>query len=246
MITRRDALKTISLGTISAALAESVPGTTAWANIQAPAAAAARPPAYAGAHKVKDLPYAPSKLKGLDEVMITNHHGKNYSGTVTTLNKIEEQLASFTKDTPPFVRQGLKRAQIIAANSVIFHEHYFDNLGGDGKPGGKVADLIKANWGSVENWDAEFRGTGASLGGGSGWVILTYSLVDGSLYNIWQADHSNSFALGRPLLAMDMYEHAYQRQFGPVVPEYIKAFMENVNWDVVNKRLEQVATLKLG
>jgi superoxide dismutase, Fe-Mn family len=241
MVTRRDALKTLTLGTVSAALAESIPGTTAWANIQSP-----RPPAYAGTHKVKDLPYPPSKLKGLDEVMITNHHAKNYAGTVGSLNKVEEQLASFTKDTPPFVRAGLKQRQTLFANSVILHEHYFDNLGGDGKASGKAADLIKTNWGSVEDWEAEFRGTGASLAGGSGWVVLTYSLVDGSLHNIFQADHTNNFALGRPLLAMDMYEHAYQRQFGPVVADYIKAFMENVNWDVVNKRLEQVASIKLG
>jgi len=241
MVTRRDAMKAITLGTVGAAVAESLPGTTAWANIQE-----ARPPAYAGAHKAKDLPYPPSKLKGFDEVLITNHHAKNYTGTVGKLNKIEESLAALNKDTPVFVRAGLKREQIIAANSVILHEHYFDNLGGDGKPAGKIADLIKTSWGSVENWDQEFRGTGAALGGGSGWVVLTYSLVDGTLHNIWQADHSNNFALGRPLLAMDMYEHAYQRQFGPVVADYIKVFMDNVNWEVVNKRLAQVASIKLG
>lgn len=243
---RRDAMKAISLGSVTAALTEAIPGTTAWANIQGAAPAANLPPAFAGTHKVKDLPYAPSKLKGLDEVMITNHHGKNYAGTVAKLNNIEKALGAMNKDTPAFVRAGMKREQIIAANSVILHEHYFDNMGGDGKPAGKIADLIKTHWGSLENWDQEFRGTGAALAGGSGWVVLTYSLVDGSLHNIWQADHSNNFALGRPLLAMDMYEHAYQRQFGPVVADYIKAFMDNVNWEVVNKRLEQVAAIKLG
>src|SRR5262249_15151204 len=96
MLTRRNALKTLALGTVTAAIAEVVPGTRAWANIDqapAPQAAPPRPPAYAGAHKVKDLPYPPSKLKGLDEIMITNHHAKNYTGTVGTLNKVEEQLA---------------------------------------------------------------------------------------------------------------------------------------------------------
>ncbi|MEW6733423.1 MAG: Fe-Mn family superoxide dismutase [Acidobacteriota bacterium] len=246
MVTRRDAMKAITLGTVGVALSENVPGATAWANIEQGNAASNKPPAFAGAHKVKDLPYQPSKLKGLDEVMITNHHAKNYAGTVAKLNSIEGKLAEMNKDTPPFVRAGMKREQIIAANSVILHEHYFDNLGGDGKIAGKIADLIKTHWGSVEVWDQEFRGTGAALGGGSGWVVLTYSLIDGSLHNIWQADHSVNYALGRPLLAMDMYEHAYQRQFGPVVADYIKAFMENVNWDVVNKRLEQVANIKLG
>jgi superoxide dismutase, Fe-Mn family len=236
MTTRRDIMKAITLGTVGAAIAESVPEVSGWTTIQD-----ALPPAYAGTRKVKDLPYAPSKLKGLDEVMMTNHHAKNYTGTVGAVNKLEQTL-----DTPPFVRAGLKRRQIIMMNSVILHEHYFDNLGGDGKTAGKVADAIKASWGSVENWEAEFRGTGASLAGGSGWVVLTYSLVDGSLHNIAQDDHSVNYAMGRPLLAMDMYEHAYQRQFGPVVADYIKAFMENVNWEIVNKRLEQVASIKLG
>lgn len=241
MVTRRDIMKAITLGTVGAAIAESVPEVSGWTTIQD-----ALPPAYAGTRKVKDLPYPPSKLKGLDEVMMTNHHAKNYTGTVGAINKLEQTLATLNKDTPPFVRAGLKRRQIIMMNSVILHEHYFDNLGGDGKASGKVADAIKANWGSVENWEAEFRGTGASLAGGSGWVVLTYSLVDGSLHNIAQDDHSVNYALGRPLLAMDMYEHAYQKQFGPVVADYIKAFMENVNWDVINKRLEQVASIKLG
>lgn len=248
MVTRRDAMKAITLGTVTAAIAEVVPGVDAWAKVVDPVAGAVQanlPPAYAGTHKVKDLPYPPSK-SGFDEVLITNHHGKNYTGTVGKLNKIEQQLATLNKDTPVFVRAGLKREQIIAANSVILHEHYFDNLGGNGKIGGKVGDMIKASWGSPEAWQEEFTATGAALGGGSGWVILTYSLVDGSLHNMWQADHSNSFALGRPLLAMDMYEHAYQKQFGPATGDYVKAFMAAVNWDVVNKRLEQVAAIKLG
>ncbi|MBL8148734.1 MAG: superoxide dismutase [Blastocatellia bacterium] len=239
-------MKTLTVGTVGVALSEAIPGTTAWANIQGQAAAPSRPPAFAGAHKPKPLPYDPAKLKNLDAVMITNHHGKNYTGTVGKLNKIEENLASLTKDSAPFVRAGLKREQIIAANSVILHEHYFDNLGGDGKPAGKVVDAIKANWGTVEAWEVEFRGTGASLAGGSGWVVLTYSLIDGSLHNIWQADHSVNYALGRPLLAMDMYEHSYQRQFGPDVPSYVAAFMDNVNWEVVNKRFEQVAKITFG
>ncbi len=241
MISRRDVMKAITLGAVGATVAENIPEVRAWAAIDDPL-----PPAYAGTRKVKDLPFQPSKLKGFDEVMITNHHAKNYTGTVGAVNKLEQTLATLNKDTPPFVRAGLKRRQIIMANSVILHEHYFDNLGGEGKVAGKVADAIKANWGSVEKWEEEFRATGASLAGGSGWVVLTCSLVDGSLHNIAQDDHSVNYAMGRPLLAMDMYEHAYQRQFGPVVADYIKAFMENVNWEVVNKRFEQVASLKLG
>ncbi len=164
---------------------------------------------------------------------------------MTKLNKIEEQLATLNKSTPAFARGSLKREQIIAANSLILHEHYFENLGGDGKATGKIVDQLKLNWGSVESWQEEFTETGAALAGGSGWVVLSYSLHDGVLHNFWQSDHSVNYALGRPLLVMDMYEHAYQHQFGPNAAEYIKTFIENVNWDIVNKRLEQAESIKL-
>ena len=86
MITRRDVMKAITLGTVGAAVAESVPEVSAWSNIDDPL-----PPAYAGTRKVKELPYAPNKLQGLDEVMITNHHAKNYTGTVAAINKLEQK-----------------------------------------------------------------------------------------------------------------------------------------------------------
>ncbi|MCS6885104.1 MAG: Fe-Mn family superoxide dismutase [Acidobacteriota bacterium] len=237
---RRQVIQAMAVGSMAALIGSN---TLAMSNEEKPAA---RPPAFAGTHKVKPLPYNPVKLRGLDETMINNHHSKNYAGTVAKLNKIEEALATLSKDAPAFVRAGLKREQLIAANSVILHEHYFDNLGGDGKPSGKIVELIKHHWGSWEVWEADFRGTGLALGGGSGWVVLTYSLVDGAPQTVWQADHTNSYAMGRPLLVMDMYEHSYQRQFGPAVAEYIDSFMANVNWDIVNYRLEQVEKLKLG
>jgi Fe-Mn family superoxide dismutase len=133
---------------------------------------------------------------------------------------------------------GLKREEAHRAGSVILHEYYFGNLGGDGKSGGKVLDLIKQGFGSFENWEAEFRRTAAALGGGSGWVMLSFNLYNGELHNYWAWDHMHNAPMGRPLLVLDMYEHAYHMDYGAAAAKYIDAFVLNVNWEEVNRRAE--------
>ncbi|HEY6120975.1 MAG TPA: Fe-Mn family superoxide dismutase, partial [Pyrinomonadaceae bacterium] len=123
--------------------------------------------------------------------------------------------------------------------SVVLHENYFANLGGDGRASGKVADLIKQWFGSYEQWEMEFKKTANALGGGSGWVILSYNLHTGELHNYWAWDHMHTAAMGYPLLVLDMYEHAYQMDYGAAAAKYIDAFMQNVNWDEVNRRTEE-------
>jgi Fe-Mn family superoxide dismutase len=69
-----------------------------------------------------------------------------------------------------------------------------------------------------------------ALGGGSGWVLLTYSPHDKRLVNTWGADHTMTLANGRPILALDMYEHAYHMDYGAKAASYIDAFMQNIKW----------------
>src|SRR5438132_4012469 len=93
-------------------------------------------PVFAGKHAVAPLPFDPKKLSGLSEKMIVSHHDNNYAGAIKNLNKVEENLASVTKDTPGFVVSGLKERELTFTNSAILHEHYFGNLGGNGKASG--------------------------------------------------------------------------------------------------------------
>jgi superoxide dismutase, Fe-Mn family len=109
-----------------------------------------------------------------------------------------------------------------------------------GRPGGTIANLINAHHGSLADWERDFRLTGMSLGGGSGWVILNYSYRDNVVHNYWSADHTNSLAWGVPLLVMDMYEHAYAMDYGTNASGYIDAFFQNINWDEVDRRAEGV------
>jgi superoxide dismutase, Fe-Mn family len=197
-------------------------------------------PAYKGENQIKPLPFNPAKLPGLSEKLIVSHHQNNYGGAVRRLNQIQQQIGGLPKDAQPYQMGSLKREEIVATNSMILHEFYFGNLGGDGKGGGTVANLINSHYGSHSTWEQDFRRTGMSLGGGSGWVILNYNYRDDAVHNYWAADHTNSLAWGLPLLVMDMYEHAYAMDYGANASGYIDAFFQNINWDEVSRRAEGV------
>src|SRR5262245_880708 len=140
-------------------------------------------PAFRGQHQPKPLPFDPAKLNGLSEKLIRSHWENNYQGAVRALNAVEQRLDSMLKDKdlPPYVYADLKREELVRTGSLVLHEYYFGNLGGDGKPGGDVAKAISQAFGSPEQWDAEFRRTANALAGGSGWVILAYNLHTGGL-----------------------------------------------------------------
>jgi Fe-Mn family superoxide dismutase len=142
-------------------------------------------PAYRGEHQIKPLPFEASKLKGLSEKLVTSHHQNNYGGAVKRLNQIQQQIGSLPKDAAPYQMGSLKREELIATNSMIPHEFYFGNLGGDGKASGTIVDLIKTHYGTYEAWEQDFRLTGMSLGGGSGWVILNYIPHENAVHHYW-------------------------------------------------------------
>jgi Fe-Mn family superoxide dismutase len=191
-----------------------------------------------GGREPKPLPFDPAKLNGLSQKLIRSHWENNYIGSVRTLNVISERLAASMKDPdlPPAVYGGLKREELHRLGSVILHEQYFGNLGGDGKADGDVLNAIKKAYGTYEAWDAEFRRTAMSLAGGSGWCVLTYNFYTNELRNQWAWDHMHGAIGGLPLLALDMYEHSYHMDFGSAAAKYVDAFMRNVNWEEVERR----------
>ena len=182
-------------------------------------------------YQIKPLRCDPTKLKGLSEKLIVSHYENNYGGAVKRLNAISEQLAAldFSK-APVFTINGLKREELIASNSMILHELYFDGLGESSAPGSKLLDAIKKDFGSLERWQAEFSFMGKAQGGGSGWVLLTYSPRDRKLINQWAADHTCNLAGATPILALDMYEHSYHMDYGAKAAAYVDASMNNINW----------------
>src|SRR5882672_99333 len=114
--------------------------------------------AFRGQHQPKLLPFDAAKLKGISEKLIKSHWENNYSGAVKALNVVEQRLASMLteKDLPPYIYGDVKREELVRTGSVVLHEHYFANLGGDGQSSGKVVDLIKQWFGTYEQWETEF------------------------------------------------------------------------------------------
>jgi Fe-Mn family superoxide dismutase len=191
-------------------------------------------------YTVKPLPFDPKAIKGLSEKILTSHYENNYTGAVKRLNAITEQLAGFDYNRAPvFVVNGLKREELIAAISMILHELYFAGLGGESQPGPALADAMARDFGGVERWRAEFVAMGNAEGGGSGWVILAWSPRDKRLINTWAADHTTNLAGGRPVLVLDMYEHAYHMDYGAKAGDYVEAYVKAIRWANADALYEQ-------
>ncbi|HLQ39238.1 MAG TPA: Fe-Mn family superoxide dismutase [Planctomycetota bacterium] len=220
---RRDVLTTFTLGSAAMALPE--------LHRQG---AAGKP----GSHEIKPLPFDPTKLRGLSDKLLVSHHDNNYGGAVKNLNKVEAELANVNKDTAPFLVAGLKERELTFRNSAALHEHYFGNLGGDGKPGGAVEQALAAAHGTLGRWEELFRATAMSLAGGSGWVVLAHDLYRDALVSCWSGGHTQNHAVGLPLLVLDMYEHAFHLDYGAAAAKYVDAFFANVKWEEVNRRFE--------
>jgi Fe-Mn family superoxide dismutase len=188
----------------------------------------------------RPLDFAAGALNGLSERLVASHHANNYSGAVKRLNAIRSQLANLDiASVPAFQLNGLKREELVATNSILLHELYFGSLGGDGQTRMPAMALaLDANFGSVDRWRSEFVAMGKALGGGSGWVLLTFLPRDGSLVNQWAADHTHALAGGIPILALDMYEHAYHMDYGAAAAAYVDAFMVNIDWAQVYERYQ--------
>jgi len=184
-------------------------------------------------------------LNSLSLKLIESHYENNYGGALRRLNAITEKLESLDfAATPGYVINGLKREELIALNSTLLHELYFASLGGDGKPTDAMAGALARDFGSVDRWRAEFVAMGNALAGGSGWVLLVYVPRDRRLVNQYASEHSQAVAGGIPILALDMYEHAYHIDFGANAKAYVDTFMRNVDWKAVQARYEDASKVE--
>jgi Fe-Mn family superoxide dismutase len=193
---------------------------------------------------VRPLLFKPHLLKGLSYRLLTSHYENNYGGALRRLNAIEARLGAVNwASAPVFDINGIKREELIAAGSVILHEIYFDALGGSGgdPPAGlALGEAMERDFGSVAAWRAEFTAMAKAQAGGSGWTALVWSERFGRLVNQWAADHAHALAGGAPILALDMYEHAYHIDFGSRAAAYVDAVMDNLHWERIAARYRRV------
>jgi Fe-Mn family superoxide dismutase len=179
-------------------------------------------------------------MEGFSETLLKNHFTL-YQGYVTNTNKLMDTLAAMLNDgkvgTPEYAE--LKRRMGWEFNGMRLHEYYFENLGGKAAvdKSGKLGKKLAENFGSYENWEKDFRGTGTMRG--IGWVILYQDNVSGKLFNQWINEHDIGHPAGCiPILIMDVFEHAFITDYGLKRADYIEAFFKNINWAVAESRLK--------
>ncbi len=171
-------------------------------------------------------------MPGFSEKLLTDHF-KLYQGYVTNTNTALEKLLGDPSNSEVRRRLGWE------FNGMRLHEYYFENLGGkepvDSAQNARQA--IEQQFGGFENWKKDFLAAGAMRG--IGWVILYKDTQANRLINFWIEEHNaNHLAGGTPLLVMDVFEHAYMRDYGTDRAKYLDAFFQNINWDVVSKRFK--------
>jgi superoxide dismutase, Fe-Mn family len=182
----------------------------------------------------------PWTLNGITPCLSESHYEGNYGSALRRLNAITEELEALDPaKTSPDVVNRLKRDEAAMLNSTLLHELYFASLGGDGRAVPEtMAEALAHDFGSPDRWRQEFIMLANALAGGSGWVLLTYVPRDGRLINQSGSDHGQNIAGGIPILALDMYEHAYHIDFGANAPAYVAAFMRHIDWSAVEGRYE--------
>ena len=178
-------------------------------------------------------------MMGFSETLLKNHFTL-YQGYVKNTNKVSDILSQMLSEdrtgTPEYAE--LKRRYGFEFNGMRLHEYYFGNLGGDGNlvKSSRLANRLTEEFGSYEAWLKDFKSTGMIRG--IGWVILYQDNITGRLFNQWINEHEVGHPAGcRPILVMDVFEHAFMTDYGLKRAEYIAAFLENVKWSACESRL---------
>jgi len=177
-------------------------------------------------------------MEGFSEALLKNHFTL-YQGYVANTNKLLDTLDRMLKEDQTAMPEyaELKRRLGWEFNGMRLHEYYFENLGGKGiQKAGKLATRIESSFGSFNAWEKDFRATGAMRG--IGWVVLYEDAVSGKLLNFWINEHDVAHPVGaKPILIMDVFEHAFMLDYGLKRADYIEAFFKNIGWAAAEARL---------
>ena len=183
----------------------------------------------------RELKPALLELDGISRASIEAHY-KLYQGYVNKRNEILGKLSGADLGSANQVYSEVRALKVdlsFAIGGIKNHEIYFEHLGGDGgEPGGAVAGLLKRDFGSTDAWRADLKATGMA---GRGWAWTAYDWDEGRLFN-YVGDAQNTYPIwnATPLVALDVYEHAYFLDFQTDRGAYIDAFFDNLDWAVVN------------
>ena len=183
----------------------------------------------------RELKPALLELDGISRAAVEAHY-KLYEGYVNKRNEILEKLEGVDLSSANQVYSDVRALKVdltFAIGGIKNHELYFEHLGGDGgKPAGAAAQLLERDFGSVDTWRADLKATGMAA---RGWAWTAYDWDEGRLFN-YIGDAQNTFPVwnATPLVALDVYEHAYFLDYQTDRASYIDAFFDNLDWSVVN------------
>ena len=196
-------------------------------------------------YQAKPLPFT-KELAGISKKTIEIHHDKLYAGYVAKLNEVNakleaardnEEITAAANQTYSDLR-ALRMGEIFAANGVYLHEAYFNCLGGNGTPSGKLADAIVAKWETIEKFISVFSAAGLSV---RGWVVLAYDANVNELMIYGSDSHAQGGFWGcLPIIDMDVYEHAYFIDYGSDRKKYIADFWKNLDWNATSGIYEKI------
>jgi len=203
-------------------------------------------------YKLTPRPYSDEEAKTLLKNVVSPettdwHYNTHHKGYVTVLNNIEKELetADRSKANGNYSQIGeLKRRYTWNHAGALLHDVYWEALGGDGdaSKGADIKRAIETEFGSFDNWKADFKAccVSAKL---SGWGLLVYdALWSQRLLNVLVDEHHYGAIWGGiPLIACDVFEHAYYHKDGPKRPNYIDNFIANLHWGRINGRYKKFA-----
>ncbi|HSC74508.1 MAG TPA: Fe-Mn family superoxide dismutase [Gaiellaceae bacterium] len=175
------------------------------------------------------------ELDGISRATIESHY-KLYEGYVNKRNEILGKLDGVDTASANQVYSDIRALKVdltFAIGGIKNHEIYFEHLGGGGgDPDGMIGDLIARDFGSAQNWRTDLRATGMA---GRGWAWTAYDWDEGRLFN-YVGDAQNTFPIwnATPLIALDVYEHAYFLDYRTDRASYIDAFFDNLDWSTIN------------
>ncbi len=204
-------------------------------------------------YEVKPLAFDP-ELDGISKKTNEIHHDKLYTGYVNKANEINEKLGKLREEiisdkAAPANQsyselRALKQGETFAVNGIYLHEWFFGVLGGDGdyKKAPELSAALSEKFGSVENFIKYF---GECAMAARGWAILAWDLHEQKLKQ-YNGDMHNQAVWGCvPVLALDVYEHAYFIDHGSDRKSYIQAFFKNLNWETAESLFKKASALSL-
>lgn len=186
-----------------------------------------------------------NSLKGISDNQLKSHF-KLYESYITKINELEARIRSFKPDIPDTINyRGWHMDQTSMLNGAVLHELYFDNLGAtDKEPVGSLKKIIDRDFGSVQNFVGHLKAVG-KLSHGWSLAALNYRTGKVNIYGL-ERHNLNVPVMTRPILVLDVYEHAYMIDYGTDRGKYLDTFVANLNWKPVQNRLESALAIPFG